>query len=79
MHALVRNRFFRDSQLDLLLDIMESNKLYFSIHLIYDLVMNGKITPAIKDLLIQFTQNPLSDEYLVKIGIAVYKSKAKYP
>ena len=79
MHALIRNRFFSDSQLDLLLDIMESNKLYFSVHLIYDLVLHGKITPAIKDLLVQFDHSSLSDEYLIKIGIAVCKSKIKYP
>ena len=75
MHPLIKNRFFSDQQLDQLLGIMESNKLYFSTHFIYDLVVNGKSTPGIKDLLMQFKHSAIRDEYLIKVGIAICKSK----
>lgn len=79
VHPLIKNRFFNDKQLDQLLGIMESNKLYFSIHFIYDLVVNGKITPGIKDILMKLDHGNFKDEFLVKIGIAVFKAKRKYP
>lgn len=54
LHPMIKSRFFSDKQLDQLLEIMEANKLYFSTHFLYDIVAQGKLFPALKDLLLQF-------------------------